>query len=123
MAQKILIVDDATVMRLMLKHLFQNNGFEVVAEAANGEEAVAMYAEHKPDLVTMDITMPEMDGVTCVKKLMERAPTTLILVISALADKATAIEAIKVGARGFLCKPFTKAELNDALQELVTDGA
>ena len=80
-----------------------------MASAGSGEEALIAYAKHRPELITMDITMPHMDGIACIEKLMAHNPELRILVISALADKATGIEALEKGARGFLCKPLPSA--------------
>jgi two-component system chemotaxis response regulator CheY len=105
-AKKILIVDDATIMRLMLKHLFENNEFEVVGEAANGNEAVEIYAQHKPDLVTMDITMPDMDGITAVKKILAIDPNAKIIMCSAMGQVDKVKAAVMAGAKSFLVKPL-----------------
>jgi two-component system chemotaxis response regulator CheY len=105
-AKKILIVDDATIMRLMLKHLFENNEFEVVGEAANGNEAVELYAQHKPDLVTMDITMPDMDGITAVKKILAIDPNAKIIMCSAMGQVDKVKAAVMAGAKSFLVKPL-----------------
>ena len=95
---------------------------EVVGSASNGREAVELFGRTHPDVVTMDLTMPEMDGIECVQELVALNSKVLILVVSALADKATAVEAIEKGANGFLCKPFTDRQLNDALHELLLDA-
>ncbi|HEX4023292.1 MAG TPA: response regulator, partial [Steroidobacteraceae bacterium] len=92
---------------------------EFVGAARNGREALEMHEKLRPTIVTMDLTMPEMDGGECVSQLVERDPDILILVISALADKLTAIDAIEKGASGFLCKPFTDRQLNNALRKLI----
>lgn len=117
---KMMIVDDSNIMRRRIERSKQIERLEVVAYAANGREAVEMFSQTNPDVVTMDLTMPEMDGVECVEKLVQMRSDVLILVVSALADKATAVEAIEKGANGFLCKPFTDRQLNDALQELLS---
>ncbi|MFT3734968.1 MAG: response regulator transcription factor [Rhodocyclaceae bacterium] len=96
---------------------------EIVATACNGEEAVKQFNENDPDIVTMDLTMPRMDGLECIRELKKRKPSTKILVVSALADKSTAIQALKEGALGFLCKPFTEDELSDAMDELLSGEA
>ena len=93
---------------------------EVVGSAANGVDAIELFMATDPDVVTMDITMPHMDGIECVERLVEIKPDVLILVVSALADKATAVEAMEKGANGFLNKPFTDRQLNDALEELLS---
>jgi len=94
----------------------------VVGSAGNGRDAVALFRRTQPDVVTMDLTMPLMDGIECVEQLVAINPKVLILVVSALADKATAVEAIEKGANGFLCKPFTDRQLNEALEELLRDA-
>lgn len=117
---KMMIVDDSNIMRRRIERSQQIERLEVVACAANGREAVEMFAQTQADVVTMDLTMPEMDGIECVEKLVQMRSDVLILVVSALADKATAVEAIEKGANGFLCKPFTDRQLNDALHELLS---
>lgn len=115
----ILIVDDSNVVRNRIGRHSSSNNFEVVATAGNGLEAVEQYKKHKPDLVTMDLTMPKMDGLECIQAIMDYDPQASILVISALSDKATGIRALKYGARGFICKPFTDEELAEALEEMM----
>ena len=119
---KMMIVDDSNIMRRRIERSQQIERLEVVACAANGREALDMFQQADPDVVTMDLTMPEMDGIECVEKLVRMKSEVLILVVSALADKATAVEAIEKGANGFLCKPFTDRQLNDALHELLADA-
>lgn len=119
-SKTMLIVDDSNVIRRKIERSTRVDGLKVVGKASNGLEAVTMYKETMPDVVTMDITMPEMDGIECVENLVALNPEVLILVVSALSDKATAIEALKRGANGFLCKPFTDQQLNDALLELLS---
>jgi two-component system chemotaxis response regulator CheY len=118
---KMMIVDDSNIMRRRIERSQQIERLEVVACAANGREAVQLFEQTRPDVVTMDLTMPEMDGIECVEKLVQMNSHVLILVVSALADKATAVEAIEKGANGFLCKPFTDRQLNDALHELLSE--
>jgi len=118
---KMMIVDDSNIIRRRIERSQQIDRLEVVACAANGREAVELFERTRPDVVTMDLTMPEMDGIECVEKLVSMHPDVLILVVSALADKATAVEAIEKGANGFLCKPFTDRQLNDALHELLSE--
>ena len=96
------------------------DSLEVVGTAANGLEAIELFTRMDPDVVTMDITMPHMDGIECIEKLVSMKPEVRILVISALADKATAVEAMEKGANGFLNKPFTDRQLNEAIAELMT---
>jgi two-component system, chemotaxis family, chemotaxis protein CheY len=116
---KLLIVDDSNVMRRRIERSQQIERLEVVGLASNGVDAIDQFRRFDPDVVTMDITMPQMDGIECVERLVEMKPQVLILVISALADKATAVEAMEKGANGFLNKPFTDRQLNDALSELI----
>ena len=116
---KMLIVDDSLIIRRKIEREIQLPQLTEVVSAKNGQEALEVFRNVMPDLVTMDLTMPEMDGVACVKELVRIKPDTIILVVSALADKATAIKAIKNGAHGFLCKPFTETELNAAITKLM----
>jgi two-component system chemotaxis response regulator CheY len=116
---RMLIVDDSNVIRRRIERCQRIDGLEVVGTASNGVDALASFVELDPDVVTMDITMPQMDGIECVERMVNLKPGVLILVISALADKATAVEAIEKGANGFLNKPFSDRQLNDALSELL----
>lgn len=118
-AGRLLIVDDSNIMRRHIERSQQFDDLEVVGTAANGVEAVELFKRTDPDLVTMDLTMPHMDGIECVERIVAIKPNILILVISALADKATAVEAMEKGANGFLNKPFSDRQLNDALEELL----
>ena len=118
---KLMIVDDSNIIRRKIQRCNSLESLEVVGTAANGVEALEVFQRTKPDLVTMDLTMPEMDGIECVERLVRLDPNVLILVVSALSDKATAIEALKKGANGFLCKPFSEAELNHAFRELLAE--
>ena len=118
---RLMVVDDSNVIRRRIERANDLADIEFVGAARNGIEALEMHERLRPTLVTMDLTMPEMDGSECVEKLVERDPNLRILVISALADKLTAIEAIEKGASGFLCKPFTDRQLNDALRKLISD--
>lgn len=116
---KLLIVDDSNVMRRRIERSQQVDRLEVVGLASDGVQALELFQRTDPDVVTMDITMPAMDGIECVSRLVQMKPNVLILVVSALADKATAVEAMEKGANGFLNKPFTDRQLNDALEELI----
>ena len=116
---KMMICDDSNIIRRKIERELKIERIEVVATAANGRIAVETFNKNPVDVVTMDITMPEMDGIECVEKLVEIKPDVLILVVSALSDKATAIEALQKGANGFLCKPFTDRQLTEALEELL----
>ena len=116
---KLLIVDDSNVIRRRIERSQQIARLEVVGLANDGAAAIEEFRRTDPDVVTMDITMPQMDGIECVERLVAMKPNVLILVVSALADKATAVEAMEKGATGFLNKPFTDRQLNDALLELI----
>lgn len=121
---KLLIVDDSNVIRSRIERIYSSSfDIEVVAKASNGKEAVYMLEEHDPEIVTMDLTMPEMDGISCIEKMMEMNPKIKIIVVSALSDKATGIQALAKGARGFLCKPFTDEDLVESLEKLVNSKA
>lgn len=115
MATRVLIVDDAAFMRMMLKDILVKNGFEVVGEAENGKVAVGMYADLKPDIVTMDITMPEMDGLTAVKEIKTAHPTAKVVMVSAMGQQAMVIEAIRAGAADFIVKPFQPDRVLEAI--------
>ena len=117
---RLLIVDDSNIMRRRIERSQQFEELEVVGTAANGIEALEIFHKTNPDMVTMDLTMPQMDGIECISKLVQLKPAVRILVISALADKATAVEAMERGANGFLNKPFTDRQLNEAIAELMS---
>jgi two-component system chemotaxis response regulator CheY len=118
---KMLIVDDSTVMQRKIQRSITLEQVTDFFTASNGVEAIEAYRQEMPELVTMDLTMPEMDGVECVKHLIEINPDVMILVISSLSDKATTIQAMKNGAKGFLTKPFDDDQLNEALQQLIEE--
>lgn len=118
---KLMIVDDSKIVQNMIQRFLSEKDIELAGKANNGKEALEIYKLIRPEIVTMDITMPEMDGIQAVKEIVAIDENVRILVVSALADKATAIEALKNGAHGFLCKPFDERELNDALYELIED--
>ena len=120
MTYKLLIVDDSNVIRNRIGRHSSLLNFEVVATAINGMDAVEQYRKFKPDLVTMDLTMPHMDGLESIQAIMDIDPDANILVVSALSDKATGIRALKYGARGFICKPFTDTQLSKALEEMMS---
>jgi two-component system chemotaxis response regulator CheY len=115
---RLMIVDDSNIIRRKIERSTEGSRFQVVGTAKNGVEALEVFQQCTPEAVTMDITMPEMDGIACIDRLVALQPSILILVVSALADKSIAIESIKKGANGFLCKPFTDRQLNEALAEL-----
>lgn len=116
---KLMIVDDSNIMRRRIERSQQFEELELVGSAANGVDALELFKQTDPDVVTMDLTMPRMDGIECIGRLVALKPAVRILVISALADKATAVEAMEKGANGFLNKPFTDRQLNEAIAELM----
>lgn len=119
---KMLIVDDSTVMQRKIQRSITLEQVTDFLTASNGVEAVEVFKRELPALVTMDLTMPEMDGVECVQHLVAIKPDVMILVISSLSDKATTIQAMKNGAKGFLTKPFDDEQINAALEELIEEA-
>lgn len=117
MSQKILIVDDAAFMRMMIKDILVKNGFEVVGEAADGLQAVEKYKETMPDLVTMDITMPEMDGITALKEIKKINSQAKIIMCSAMGQQAMVIDAIQAGAKILLLNHFKQIGLSRRFQK------
>ena len=115
---RVLIVDDAMFMRMMLKDILSKNGYEVVGEAANGREAIEKYIELRPDLVLLDITMPEMDGITALKEIKHIDPQAVVVVCSAMGQQNMVIEAIQNGAIDFIVKPFQQNRVLESLQRL-----
>ena len=118
MGKRILVVDDAMFMRMMLKDILTKNGYEVCGEAANGIEAIDKYIELRPDLVLLDITMPEMDGITALKKIKMIEPNAKIIMCSAMGQQAMVIDAIQGGAIDFIVKPFQEDRVLESLQRL-----
>lgn len=118
---KLMIVDDSNIIRNKIGRARDAEKYDLVATARNGREALELFKETSPDIVTMDLTMPEMDGIECIEILYNMNPDALILVVSALSDQATGIEALEKGAAGFLLKPFTELQLSDALEEMTED--
>ncbi len=116
---RVLIVDDAAFMRMMLKDILTKNGFEVVGEAVNGEDAVEKYKELQPDIVTMDITMPEMDGITAVKQIRAISPQAKIIMCSAMGQQPMVLEAIQSGAKDFIVKPFQADRVIESISKVV----
>jgi two-component system, chemotaxis family, chemotaxis protein CheY len=116
---KLLIVDDSSVVRRAIERDLESGQIKEIDQAANGEEAIQLYRQKHHELVTLDITMPFMDGLTCLDKIMSLNPAAKVLVISALRDRSTALDAIKRGASGFLCKPIHPDELRESFQLLM----
>ena len=119
MAKNILICDDAAFMRMMIKDILTKNGYNIVGEAENGAKAVEKYAEMKPDLVLMDITMPEMDGIEALKKIKAADANASIIMCSAMGQQAMVIESIQSGAKDFIVKPFQADRVLEAVQKVV----
>ena len=119
MATKVLIVDDAAFMRMMVKDILSKNGYEIVGEAANGLQAVEKWQELRPDITTMDNTMPEMDGITAVKEIKKIDPNAKVIMCSAMGQQAMVIEAIQSGARDFIVKPFQPDRVLEAVRKAV----
>ena len=118
---RLMIVYDSNIILNRIQRLYNSDTFSLVATATNGDDAVEKFKLYKPEVITMDLTMPQMDGLECIEKLVELDTGVRILVVSALSDKATGIKALELGASGFLCKPFSEEELVEALDELVSD--
>ena len=119
MAKNILICDDAAFMRMMIKDILTKNGYNIAGEAENGAKAVEKYNELKPDLVLMDITMPEMDGIQALKKIKETDPNASGIMCSAMGQQAMVIESIQSGAKDFIVKPFQADRVLEAVQKVV----
>ncbi len=119
MAKKIMVVDDAMFMRKMLTDILSKAGYEVVAEAGNGEEAYNKYKEHRPDLVTMDITMPDVSGIEGLQMIIKDFPDAKVLMCSAMGQETMVIDSVKSGAKGFLVKPFVPDKVVAEVQKLI----
>ncbi|MGN0629354.1 MAG: response regulator [Oscillospiraceae bacterium] len=119
MSKKVLICDDAAFMRMMLKDILTRNEFEVCGEAANGIQAVERYKELRPDLVFMDITMPEMDGLEALKKIRAFDPAASVIMLSAMGQQAMVIECIKSGAKDFVVKPFQAEKVLETVKKVI----
>lgn len=118
MPKTALIVDDTAFMRMTLRNVLEKNGYEVVGEAGDGKESLEKFQQLKPDLVTMDITMPNMDGITAIKQILLIDPVAKIIVVSAMGQKSLVIEALNAGAKDFVVKPFQPDRILEALQKL-----
>jgi two-component system chemotaxis response regulator CheY len=117
---KVLVVDDAAFMRMMIKDILRKGGFEVVGEAEDGSKAVEKYKELRPDLVTMDITMPDMDGITAVKEIRKLDGNAQIIMCSAMGQQAMVIDAIQAGAKDFVVKPFQPERVLEAVRKVLS---
>ena len=119
MAKNVLICDDAAFMRMMIKDILTKNGYNIAGEAENGVKAVEKYNETHPDLVMMDITMPEMDGIQALKKIKETDPKAIVIMCSAMGQQAMVIESIQNGAKDFIVKPFQADRVLEAVKTAV----
>ncbi len=119
MGNKVLVVDDAAFMRMMIKDILRKGGYEVIGEAEDGLKAVEKYRELRPDLVTMDITMPDMDGITAVKEIRKVDPNAMIIMCSAMGQQAMVIDAIQAGAKDFVVKPFQPERVLEAVRKVL----
>jgi len=117
MAHRILIVDDAAFMRMMIRDILTKNGYEVVGEAQDGAQAVERFKELRPDLVTMDITMPEMDGIAALKEIKKIDSSAKVIMCSAMGQQAMVIDAIQAGAKDFIVKPFQADRVIEAIKK------
>lgn len=116
---KILIVDDAKFMRLTLSNILIKAGHEVVGEGENGKDAIRLYRELRPDLVTLDITMPEMNGLEAVKEIKKEFPDAKVMMCSAMGQQKMVVEAIEAGAKDFIVKPFDESRVVDAINRIL----
>jgi two-component system, chemotaxis family, chemotaxis protein CheY len=119
MAKRIVIADDASFMRMMLKNILVGGGYEVVGEAANGREAIEKYRELKPDMLISDMVMPEMGGIDVLKNLIGEFPSANILICSAIGQQALVIEAIQAGAKDYIVKPFEQSNVIETVSKII----
>lgn len=117
MANRILIVDDAAFMRMMIRDILTKNGYDVCGEANDGAQAIERFKELRPDLITMDITMPEMDGINALKEIKKIDPNAKVIMCSAMGQQAMVIDAIQAGAKDFIVKPFQPDRVIEAIKK------
>jgi two-component system chemotaxis response regulator CheY len=117
--QTVLVCDDAIFMRTMIADILGQAGYDVVGEAESGAQAVQRYRELKPDLVTMDIVMPDMGGIEAVREIVRQDPDARILMCSAMGQQALVVEAIQAGAKDFIVKPFQPSRVLEAVQRVL----
>ncbi len=118
-SKRVLIVDDAVVMRMMIKGILSKHGYVVVGEAQNGVEAVEKYRALSPDLVTMDMVMPEMDGITAVRQIVASDPEARIIMCTSMGQQALVVEAIQAGAKSFITKPFQPPKILETIEKVL----
>ncbi len=121
MKKRVLVVDDAPIIRLMIKDIIEFNGYEVVGEANNGKEAVQMYNELKPNLVTMDIIMPEMDGIEALGEILKNDPEAKVVMVTAIDQRESLMKAIRLGATDYIVKPFENDRVISAVKKALGD--
>ncbi len=119
MSKRVLICDDAVVMRMMIKGILSKNGYEVVGEAQNGAEAVEKYLALTPDLVTMDMVMPEMDGISAVRQIISHDSAAKIIMCTSMGQQALVVEAIQAGAKSFITKPFQPPKMLETIDKVL----
>lgn len=117
--KRVMVCDDAAFMRMLIKDILVKNGYEIAAEAENGLRAVERYPEAKPDLVLMDITMPEVDGIEAVRRIKALDPNANVIMCSAMGQQAMVIEAIQAGAKDFIVKPFQADRVLEAVRKVI----
>lgn len=117
MSIKVMVADDAAFMRMLLKGILENGGYEVVCEAHNGVDAIEKFKLFHPQVVTMDITMPDMDGIHAVKEIVAIDPKAIVIMVSAMGQQAMMVDALKAGAKDFIVKPFDKSNILDMLEK------
>jgi len=115
----VLIVDDLTFIKMVLKDLVEKAGFRVVGEASDGEEALRMFEEKRPDIVLMDITMPKMDGLTALQRILEKDPEAKVIMCSALGQQRLILQAIQLGAKDFIVKPFRPERVIGSIKKIL----
>lgn len=120
MGKRVLVVDDAAFMRMMIKDILTKNGYEIAGEAENGQIAIDKFKEVKPDLVTMDITMPEMDGIAAVKAILGFDSSARVIMCSAMGQQSMVIDAIQAGAKDFIVKPFQPERVLEAVSKALS---
>ena len=120
---RVLLVDDSTYIRTVLGSIIVDAGFEVVGEAADGEEAIRKYMDLKPDIVLMDVIMEPMNGMAATEAILDKDPAALILMVTVLETKEILVDLIKIGAKGYITKPFSKEEIAEKIREVIKGGS
>lgn len=121
MATRVLVVDDAVFMRTVLKRMLVEEGMEIVGEAGNGQEAIQKAKDLQPEVITLDITMPVMDGLEALTRILEVSPASKVIMCSAMGQQAMVVDAIKAGAKDFVVKPFQKPRVIEAIENALKE--